>query len=182
MSKLRALSLVLAILVFPATLVAQFDVDHPGYFPIEDLGIFSEEDINLEINLPGAMLKFIAAAMDEDDPAIARATENLESIRVRGAELDGAGLERARSGFQNAAQKLKSAGWSAMVRVREENEEVFVFFKEQEGKMLGLTVFTLEDDEAMMINLVGNIDPSDLSGLADSLDLDLPNIDTVTDN
>lgn len=182
MSRLQRITLALGMLVLPTMVLAQFDTDHPGYFPIEDLGILPAESINLEINLPGAMLKFIAAATDEDDPDLSRIAENLKSIRVRGAELDQAGLERVRSGFQNAAQKLKTAGWSSMVRVREEDEEVYIFFKEEGGQMLGLTVLTLEDEEAMLINLVGNIDPSDLSGLAEGLDLDLPDIDSVTDN
>ena len=180
MSRLQAVGLALAIMVLPTMTMAQIDTDHPGYFPIEDLGILSEEDINLEINLPGAMLKFIAAATDEDEPDLSRIAANLESIRVRGAELDGSGLAAVRSGFQNAAQKLKSAGWISMVRVREEDEEVLIFFKEEAGQMVGLTVFTLEDNEAMMINLVGNIDPSDLSGLAEGLDLDLPDMSDIS--
>lgn len=182
MSKLPALFILLASLVSPATLLAQLDSDHPGYFPIEDLGILPEESINLEINLPGAMLKFIALATDEEDPDLSRIAENLKSIRVRGADLDEAGLEAVRSGFQNAAQKLKETGWSSMVRVREEDEEIYIFFKEEEGQMVGLTVLTLEADEAMLINLVGNIDPSDLSGLAEGLDLNLPQIDHVPDS
>ena len=180
MFKLQALGLALALLGLPAVAMAQFDTDHPGYFPIEDLGILPEEKINLEINLPGAMLKFIAAATDEDEPDLSRIAENLESIRVRGAELDEGGLAAIRSGFQNAAQNLKAAGWTSMVRVREEDEEVLIFFKEEGGQMVGLTVFTLEDKDAMMINLVGNIDPSDLSGLAEGLDLDLPEMGSLS--
>lgn len=182
MSRPQALSLVLATLVFPTILVAQLDTDHPGYFPIEDLGILPEESINLEINLPGAMLKFIAAATDENEPDLSRIAENLKSIRVRGAALGEVGLDRVRSGFQNAAQKLESAGWSSMVRMRKDNEEVYIFFKEEVGQMVGLTVLTLEDSEAMLINLVGNIDPGDLSGLAEGLDLDLPDMGHKSDN
>jgi hypothetical protein len=182
MSKLQRITLSVALLFLPSLAMAQLDTDHPGYFPIEDLGILPEDKINLEINLPGAMLKFIAAVTDEEDPDLSRIAENLKSIRVRGAELDETGLEGVRSGFQNAAEKLKAAGWSSMVRVREEDEEVYIFFKEEMGQMLGLTVLTLEDAEAMMINLVGNIDPSDLAGLAEGLDLDLPDMKSVTDN
>lgn len=182
MSKPQALSLVMAILVFPTILVAQLDSDHPGYFPIENLGILPEESINLEINLPGAMLKFIAAATDENEPDLSRIAENLKSIRVRGADLGEVGLERVRSGFQNAAQKLEAAGWSSMVRMRADDEEVYIFFKEEVGQMVGLTVLTLEDSEVMLINLVGNIDPSDLSGLAEGLALDLPQIHHNSDN
>ena len=170
----------LALLALPGVAMAQFETDHPGYFPIENLGILPEGKINLEINLPGAILKFVALAMGEEDPDLARIAENLQSIRVRGADLEGSSTESIRSAFQNASEMLKAAGWVSMVRVREDDEEVYIFFKEQEGQMVGLTVLTLEDKEAMLINLVGKIDPRDLSGLAEGLDLDLPDINSVS--
>jgi hypothetical protein len=180
MSKLTFALLTAVMLVMPAAAGAQFDTDHPGYFPIEDLGILPDEKITLEVNLPGSMLKFVARAMDEEDPDFSRIVDNLKSIRVRGAEIDDLGMESVRSGLRNASEKLKAAGWLSMVRMREDDEEVYVFFKQQGEEMVGLTVFTVEDEEVMLINLVGNIDPSDLGQLADGLDLDLPDIRTST--
>lgn len=182
MSELKRALLALVCLVLPAAAFAQFDTDHPGYFPIEDLGILPQEKITLEINLPGSMLKFVALAMDEEDPDFSRIVDSLESIRVRGAEIDDSGMESVRSGLQNASQKLKAAGWLSMVRVREDDEEVYVFFKQEGEAMVGLTVFTIEDEEVMLINLVGSIDPTDLSDLAEGLDLDIPDIHTSTDS
>ena len=65
-------------------------------------------------------------------------------------------------------RRLQKLGWLAPI-----------LWKQIEEHMSKLA---LEDHEAMLINLVGHIDPSDLSGLAEGLDLDLPEIDSVTDN
>ncbi len=179
MSRTRAgFALTLAVLLAPSLSLAQFDTDHPGYFPIEELAILPQESINLEINLPAAMLRFIAVATDEEEPELSKITRNLESIRVRGADLTGASLDSVRSGFETAARQLQEKGWTSMVRMREDNEEVNIFFKEEEGEMVGLTVLTINGEEAMLINLVGKIDPADLAGLAEGLDLDLPRIET----
>lgn len=180
MSRLRALPAALVAFLLPVIGVAQPGSDHPGYFPIEDLEILPEESINLEINLTGPMMKFIALATDEDDPELSKMVEDLESIRVRGADLEGVDVEEARSGIQRATTKLVDAGWSSMVRMREDDEEVYIYFKEEAGQMVGLTVLSLEGDEAMLINLVGKIDPTKLSSLA--YGLDLPQLDRTTEN
>ena len=171
MSRLHKSLPFLILALFPAMAGAQFDTDHPGYFPIEELGILPEESITLEINLTGPMIKFIALATDEEEPEFARLVEGLESIRVRGADLEASSAEEVRSGIRNTSQKLAENGWISMVRIRDEDEEVYIYFKDQEGEMMGLTVLSLEDDEAMLINLVGKIDPAGLGSLASSLDL-----------
>lgn len=171
MCRLRRPILVSILALIPAMVTAQFDTEHPGYFPVEDLGILPEESINLEINLTGPMMKFIALATDEDEPELSKLVEGLESIRVRGADLESIGTEGVRSGIRNASEKLAEHGWTSMVRIRDDEEEVHIYFKDQDGEMVGLTVLSLENDEAMLINLVGKIDPSALASLGDSLDL-----------
>lgn len=171
MSRLPRLFVFVTLCLLPAMASAQFNTEHPGYFPIEDLGILPEENITLEINLTGPMIKFIALAADEEEPELSRLVEGLESIRVRGADLDTARAAGVRSGIRNATQMLTEKGWNSMVRMRDEDEEVYIYFKEQEGEMMGLTVLSLEGDEAMLINLVGKIDPAGLGSLASGLDL-----------
>jgi len=171
MSRLPILSILVVLCLLPGVAAAQFNTDHPGYFPIEELGIFPEESINLEINLTGPMIKFIALATHEEEPELSQLVEELESIRVRGADVEVIGAEGVRSGIRSAAQKLTENGWTSMVRIRDDDEEVYIYFKEQAGEMMGLTVLSLEGDEAMLINLVGKIDPAGLGSLASGLDL-----------
>ncbi len=171
MSRLLTTILLFTFVLLPGPLLAQLDLDHPGYFPIEELGIFPEESLNLEINLTGAMIKFIALATDEEDPELSRLVEGLESIRVRGADLAGVDQDSVLSAMQSAATDLTQEGWTSMVRIRDGDEQVFIYLKEQEGEMVGLTVLSLEEDEGMLINLVGSIDPAGLGGLAVGLDL-----------
>ena len=157
--------------LLPALAVAQIGVDQPGYFPIEDLGILPPDSINLEINLTGPMMKLIALATEEEESDLSRLVEGLHSIRVRGSNLEDLRLEEVRSAMRGASDRLAAAGWSMMVRIRERDEEVYVFAKQQDNELVGLTVLSLEDAEAMLINLVGRIDPVGLSALANGLDL-----------
>lgn len=171
MSSLSRLSTLVLLSLLPSVAAAQFNTDHPGYFPIEDLGILPDEAINLEINLTGPMIKFIALATNEEEPELSRLVEGLESIRVRGADLETISADQVRSGIRQASERLADNGWISMVRIRDEDEEVYIYFKEQEEEMMGLTVLSLENDEVMLINLVGKIDPAGLGSLASGLDL-----------
>ena len=125
------------------------------------------------------MIKFIAIATDDDEPELARLVEGLDSIRVRGADLDELSAEAVRSGIHKASRRLADSGWTSMVRMREDDEEIHIYFREQQGEMVGLTIMSLEGGESMFINLVGRIDPAGLGSLGDSLDL--PQLETVQD-
>lgn len=171
MLRFPSLLLVIGFWLAPALVEAQLNMDHPGYFPIEELSIFPEESLNLEINLTGPMIQFIALATDEEEPELSRLVEELKSIRVRGADLDSIDSDNLKAGIRAAADKLAADGWISMVRIREDDEEIYIYFKDQDGEMAGLTVLSLDGDEGMLINLVGKIDPSGLGSLAQGLDL-----------
>ena len=97
--------------------------------------------------------------------------EGLESIRVRGSDLESVDTESVRTGIRAATERLAADGWLSMVRMRDHDEEIHIYFKERAGEMVGLTVLSIEEDEAMLINLVGTIDPAGLADLATGLDL-----------
>ncbi|MCA9444766.1 MAG: DUF4252 domain-containing protein, partial [Candidatus Omnitrophica bacterium] len=55
--------------------------------------------------------------------------------------------------------RLKSEGWSQVVRVPEEGESVDVLMKSDDDNLAGLAVFVAEEDEWVFVNLVGMINP-----------------------
>lgn len=171
MSDLRVLTVVALMSLLPGMLVAQLPDDHPGYFPIEALGILPDESLNLEVNLTGAMLRFIARATSEEDPEFSGMMEQLVAIRVRSSELEDLDVAEVRAGIRDAARRLADAGWQSMVVIREDDEETYLYVRELDGEMQGLTVLSLESEEAMLINLVGRVDPEALGSLARGLDL-----------
>jgi len=58
--------------------------------------------------------------------------------------------------------------------VRNEGEHARIYVKMNGNKIDGLTVMAAEDgDEAVFINVIGEIDPEDLSTVTDTLDIDL---------
>jgi hypothetical protein len=143
----------------------------PGYFPDEYLELLAPDDVAIEINLQGAMLRMIAAFAGAEDPEFAALVTALHGIRVRSGEIAPGELEGVRQRLASGQKWLQRHGWLAMVRVKEEGEEVYIYSREQEGDLVGLTVLALEDSEVTVVNLIGRIDPSQLARLVEGLDL-----------
>lgn len=171
MYKPRPLLLLLAAACTASSLAAQSLAEHPGYFPVDELQFLSPDDLSVEINLQGAMLRLIGKAAATEDPEFAGIMNDLEAIRVQIAPLDRLQADEVRQGLARGAKILESRGWQRMVLDREEGEEVHIFGRELDGNLQGLTVLATEDDEVIIINLVGRIDPDHLGELLTGLDL-----------
>lgn len=142
--------------------------EHPGFFPLE---LLPSDALSVEINISGPMLKLVSAAA-ADDPEFSALVAGLEAIRVRvapAAELDVAGLRRD---MRATVSQLEGAGWHAILRVREKDEEVYVFLRESGDRIQGLTLLALDGEEVATINIVGHLDTDRLGAIGEALELD----------
>lgn len=171
MHRLRRSILLLSIALLASTLHAQPIEEHPGYFPIDELQFLSPDDLSVEINLRGAMLRLIGKVAADDDPEFAQVMNNLEAIRVQIAPTDRLQADAIRKGLDTGVAMLENMGWYRMILTRDEGEEVHIYGREDEGALQGLTVLAIEDEEVIVLNLVGRIDPDQLGSLMSGLDL-----------
>lgn len=168
----RTLWITLLFLV-PTTVSAQATslADNPGYFPIDELGIFSADDTSVEINLTGAMLRMIGKVTADDDPEFSAIVSDLDAISVRIAPMEKLDPAATRDAMARGAALLEERGWQTMVRIRDTDEQIFVYSREAGGEMAGMTVLVVDEDEAVAVNLIGAIDMENLGSLVMGLDL-----------
>ncbi len=144
----------------------------PGYVPIEELGLFPSDKLSVEINLTGPLLRMVAAATKQEDPDFSAVMASLKSIQVQVFPLKGvdAGAVKARIG--RAVHWLEDHGWESTLKVRDQGEETHIYLKEAGGKVEGLTLLSFDPkDEAVVINIVGRIDPAQIGRIGQSLNL-----------
>lgn len=166
-------SLLVLVFALLTPAIAQELETHPGFFPLDSIGGLTSDDVSLEVNLQGAMLELVALATAEDDPELSQLVSGLRAIRVRIAPVARIDLAAMRSSFPNAARRLEETGWRAMLRAREEDEEIYMFAREVKGEILGLTLLAFDEEEVVLLNLVGELDLARLGSLARGLDLPL---------
>lgn len=168
---MRKLTLFLFAL-FPAAAAAALAPPPPaGVVPLDELNLFPRDQLSVEVSLEGGMLHLIAAAA-QDDPDFSSVVAGLKSINVRVFPLKGVKDETIKPKIDHAVRWLEERGWKANVRVRDQGQETFIYMKEQDGRIVGLTVLTFKPgDEAAVINIAGRIDPAQIGRLGQKLHL-----------
>jgi hypothetical protein len=152
-------------------------------------GVFSFADIPLkgeptvEVNLDEAMLKLLGGAAQSAAPT---GLEGVTNVRVLVYEDIAEDMEAVLRFVESTGTKLEGDGWRAVVRVREEGEQVRIYMKPgTDGTLSGITVMITEsgggdsdgddaDDgggggEAVFVNVAGKIQPEQLGQLASGI-------------
>ena len=160
-----------ALLALPA--MAQEDElkDLAGYVDFGDLSITYGEP-KITINLGGTMLNFVGMMSSSESPETSEMISKLKGIRVQIYTLD-ENTDAARDQFGKTKSSLKSSGWEPIVQVNEDDEQVLVYMKMIEGQMEGMTVMVVDEEEAVFVNVIGQLNPAELGRVMDSFDVDV---------
>jgi hypothetical protein len=148
----------------------------PGYAAFDSLRqLESSENLSLSF---GAMPLQLARFVLDDDHGDARALlAELRAVRVHVLE----GRDDARS-FADGIEELKAdllrEGWVTVVTVREGAERASVLLRPgRAGAIHGVTVIAQEPNEAVLVNLVGNVRLDLLNDYMAELNVDTPRVD-----
>jgi hypothetical protein len=141
---------------------AQAQDSHPGYYPVEAMGLLAADEMEVNVDLQGAMLQVAAAAMQEEgeDADLAQLVSKLERVRVQVGPPRPDQAEAIRAALDRAVGQLEGSGWKRILSVLEEDEQVYLFARELEGVIVGLTAMVSDGGgEVVLVNVVGSIDP-----------------------
>jgi len=159
------------LLALPA--IAQEDElkDLPGYVDFGDLSATYGEP-KITINLGGTMLNFVGLMSSSESPETSDLISKLKGIRVQIYSTD-EDSSAAVDQFAKTKSSLKSSGWEPVVQVNEDDEQVLVYMKMESGDMEGMTVMVVDEEEAVFVNIIGQLNPSELARVMDSFDVDV---------
>jgi len=127
-----------------------------GYANLDSPGM-ADTDRVISLSLGRMVLRFAANFVD-DDPEVKALLKSLDGVRVRIYEVTG-DPERITHKFHTMGDKLNNDGWDPVMLVREEGELVQMFAKTSTQGISGLTIFSVDDDEVVVVNIMGEIDP-----------------------
>jgi hypothetical protein len=142
----------------------------PGYVPIEELGLFPADKLSVEINIDGPLLRMVAEATKREDPGFSAVLAGLKSIKVQVFPLKGVAVDVVKTRIGRSAHWLEERGWVSMLKVRDQGGETYIYLKQAGERIDGLTLLSFDPkDEAVVINIVGRIDPAQIGRIGESL-------------
>ncbi|MEO1088340.1 MAG: DUF4252 domain-containing protein [Acidobacteriota bacterium] len=186
-SVLRRLAtlLVLALVAAPAAFAADADplAGQPGYVDFDRFKLFSRDQLDVHISVKGPLLALVAGATRESDPELSEALGALQGVEVRAYTVDEGIRSRVHGELEGLADQLREGGCSTAMTVKVDRDHGYAMLRFAPGSggagdPVGLVAMYLtEDNSAVLVNIVGDIDTRNVGRLARRFDLDLLAVD-----
>ncbi len=123
------------------------------------------------VDISESLLQLVSA-MKHDDPVAEAALRDIESVRVHVYDTAG-DIAAAAEHMEHVSNLLGDLDWSQIVRVRKPGERVDVYVKHGDEEIHGLTVMKVGGKDAVFVNVLGEINPSELSMVMDHVEVDV---------
>jgi len=174
----------LLVLALAAFLVSSCGITAPrgneGYANLDSPGV-SDTDRTLSLSLGRTTLRFAARFLD-DDPETQSLLRSLDGVRVRIYEVNG-DTGRIEQNFERMGAKLGNDGWEPVMLVHEDGELVQMFSKSSASGIQGLAIVSADDEEVVVVNVMGDIAPEHFGDVMAALDVDdVPEVQVVAVN
>jgi len=161
----------ISILALPA--MAQEDAlkKFPGYVDFGELNsMFGEPSVQIAVG--GSLLGFVSALSAHENPEVAELFKRLHGVRVsvfKNPSMTETTLEFVKT----ISSKLSQQGWEPVVTVNTDDEQVRIFMKFNGDIVEGITVIALEEDEAVFVNVIGDLNPDELGKVMKNFDIEM---------
>ena len=148
-----------------------------GYADLDSLGMLDTDRV-ISLSIGPTLLHFAAKYVD-DDPEVRELLRSLDGVRVRVYEVDG-DAQNVAVRMDSMSTNLQQDGWEPVMLVREQDQQVHMLMRMVDGEIRGMTVLVLDgDSEAVIVNLMGEIQPDQFSDVMVALDVDAGGVDDV---
>lgn len=142
----------------------------PGFARLDSPGVL-DTDREFSISIGPTLLRFAARHID-DDPELVALLRSLDGVRIRIYEIDG-DPSRVAGNMDRMQARLADDGWEPVMLVRSADERTQLLLKSSRGQICGLTLLASDgDSEAVVINLIGDIQPQYFSDVMVALDIE----------
>ena len=160
-----------ALLALPAAAQEDTLKAFPGYVDFGELNsTFGEPTV--QISIGASLLNLVGSLSAEEDPEAAELFKKLNGVRVNVFETE-AMAEGAVDLVKDISNKLSASGWESVVTVNSADEQVRVFMKINAETVDGITVMAVEENEAVFVNVIGNINPAELERVMKNFDVEI---------
>lgn len=128
----------------------------------------------IEVNLKGNLLGMAARVADKEEPEAAALLKSIQSINVHVIGLDDGNRASTQQRITEIRGQLEAKGWEKNVTVKEEQSDIAVYTKlhgQESVEGIVVTIFE-EKQQAVVVNIVGDIRPEKLISVGERFDIE----------
>lgn len=148
----------------------------PGEVELGKFSDLSKGNKYVEINVRGTLLALAARLVDKQQPEAAKLLRSVQLVRVYVVGLTEDNRGETEKRISGITAQLEKSGWDRVVTVQEkDNANVGVFVKARgEESLEGVVVTVLDGNkqEAVVVNVVGDIKPEQLAALGEAMNIE----------
>ncbi len=147
---------------------------HPGYVDFSTLTAIAATEPTVEISLKAPLLNMITNLIRNQDDEAADFISKLIRVTVNVFESDDIDVDQLASSMSAIAEDLDSKGWDRVVRVREDESHIDIYFRlgDDSDVIYGIAIMIAGPGETVLVNIVGDISTDDISALGRRFELD----------
>ncbi len=146
----------------------------PGFVDFSQQETLGEDDLEIAISVKDPMIKLVAEATRESDPVLADILDKLKVVEVLVYKVGESQRAAVRGEISEQAGALEELGWTEAITIRMRGARGHVFLRIVDDFPAGLAAMYLDgENEAVFVNIVGQIDPAQVGRLASKFNLDL---------
>ncbi len=147
--------------------------DDPGYIDFAGMEDRFNAEPEFQVNIKGQLLTLVAEASREDDPEFAELLLRLRAIQVRSFPMRASQIRAMEMHSEDIGDELEDEGWDTVVRLRDYGQYVDVYALEDPNFILGLMMMVVdaEQNETVLINIVGDIAADELGRIGSKFDI-----------
>jgi hypothetical protein len=127
----------------------------------------------VEVQVRSNLLNFAAQLVEKEQPEAAKLLRNVQLVRVNVIGLTEENREEMQQRVQKIRQDLEGRGWERNVNVQgKAGEDVGIYTQTRGGEALaGVAVTVIEANSVVLVNVVGDIRPEQITALGESLNI-----------
>lgn len=158
--------------------------EHPGFVDFSSLTGLGDAEPTVQISLKAPLLTMVTNLLKQEDEQAADFISKLMRVNVNVYKSERLDTQAISASMAVLAGELDAQGWERVVRVREEEDHVDIYFRLSDSAEMiyGIAIMAANRKETALINIVGGISVQDLSALARRFDIDeLSDLDIEVD-
>jgi len=144
-----------------------------GYANLDSLGMLDVDNV-MTLSIGPALLRLAASGVEED-PQTRAMLRGLDGVRIRIYQIDG-DATRVAARAERMQHRLQLQDWQAVAVMQEPGERVYLLLKMSGERIAGMIVITAGHDEAVVVNIMGELRPEMFNDTMAALDQDAPEL------